>query len=372
MHGQTVVVQGGRLVAGLNRADGKVLWKIPVAGTPRVSVTKAVVLIEQETLFQGVDIRSGKVRYREKHAPRRPSLGITADWVVVPKCAGTTCRVRGLQLPSLKERWHADFPYGDDPNVDAPGSELATHYLSYAEPHLVPSAPYVVFGREGAKERLMTALATATGKPGKTFTAWDQRLTPSIGRLALMWDARYADSPRRIAGVDVLTGRHLWEQDGQRWDNASKAGYPVWTNRLLAVPTEEKTLALIDLTTGKVRWSSKLESIPVGLTDRTLVIRAGNLSNEVDLAGLDTANGTERWRIELPRTALAGSQRPVVLVGDRIASEVAGTPVRIHDLTTGNLLWTASGSSGLLGLGSGWLITRSAGADDRIQFFNIT
>ncbi|TDC16470.1 hypothetical protein E1261_38910, partial [Kribbella albertanoniae] len=370
--GQTVVVHGLRLVAGLNRADGKVLWKVPVSGDTRVSVTKAVVLIEQDKLIQGVDIRSGKVRYRKKHPHYGMIAGITADWVVVPDCAGKTCRVRGLQLPSFKERWYADFPFREGPAVDAPGSELTSHYYRLAEPHLVPSAPYVVFGREVGKERLMTALATATGKPGKTFEARDQSLTPTTGRLGLVWDERYSGSTRRIAAQDVWTGRVLWEQDGKRWDNGSQAGYPALTSRLLALPTEEKTPALIDLRTGKIRWTSTVQGVPVGLDDRTLVIRTGELSNAVDLVGLDTANGNQRWRIELPRTMLAGQDRAVALFGNRIAYEVAGPAVRVNDAGTGNVLWTASGSSDLLGLGSDWLITQSTGADDRIQFFNVT
>ncbi|MFC9690913.1 PQQ-binding-like beta-propeller repeat protein [Kribbella sp. NPDC056951] len=367
--GETVVVHGRKLVAGLNRADGKVLWKVPVSGEVRVSVTKAVVLIEQVSLFQGVDIRSGKVKYRKKHAAGRQNAGITADWVVVPDCAGRTCRVRGLQLPSFKERWHADFPIGTTPNVDAPGSDVTAHYYSLGEPNLVRPAPYVVFGRDTGKERLMTALATATGRPGKTFEAWDQYLTLTTGRLGLMWDERFSGGAIRISGHDVLTGRYLWQQRGWRWDNGGQAGYPALTSRLLAVPTKEKTVALIDLTTGKVRWTSRVKGIPVGLTDRTLLIQVGEFSNEIDLVGLDTANGNQRWQIELPRTMLAGRDQAVAVVGDRVAHEIAGPAVRVNDVRTGNALWSAEGSADLLGLGPDWLITQSAGADDRIQFF---
>jgi outer membrane protein assembly factor BamB len=370
------VVQGQRQVAGLNRADGKVLWKVPVSGEVRVSVTKTSVVIEQRKLLQGVDLRSGQSRYRRTRDGYWPTTAVTADWVVVPDCVAKrkTCTVTGLQLPSFRRRWQVTYPFGGLPNVDALDSNLYAHYFDLTDALLVRPSEYVVFGREAPGDRLMTALAAASGKPGRTFSALDQEMILTSGRVGLAWSGSGCEA--QLTGQDVLTGRRIWQQKADRWECPGEGRYPLVAGQSVAATILLRSPQVIDTATGKVRWSSKIAATPIGLTDQTLLARTREYSRAAALIALDTADGRQRWRIDLPHTLLGGSDLRAAINDDRLAyvsrpGEGDAHPiVHLNDARTGKPLWLAVGAKDILGLGSDWLITQAAQGAERIQLFD--
>ncbi|MBM7791112.1 outer membrane protein assembly factor BamB family protein [Tenggerimyces flavus] len=377
--GETVLVQAERQLVALNRTDGKVLWKLAVEGETRVSATTTSVVVEDRRRLQGVHLRTGRPRYQRPRDGSSPDAAVTSGWVVVPDCARKTCEAVGLRLPGFSKRWTYDFPRLVDarrtsPNVDARDSDLYRHYFDLTDPALVGPSELVVVGREIEGDRVMTALDTATGNPGRTFSALGPTIVLS-GSIGLTWDRSTTGCEARLVAQDVRTGKQAWERDVNTWDCVSESGYPLVDGKVVAGTTVNGKPTVIDLATGEVRWTGQLDASPMALTDGTLLARTGDDSRAESLVGLDLADGRQRWKLDLPGTLLVGDRANAAVNGDRLAYTAPSTSqagprrvVNVHDALTGEALWIATGADDLLGLSAQWMVTQ-AGAG-RVQLFS--
>ncbi|HEY3003430.1 MAG TPA: PQQ-binding-like beta-propeller repeat protein [Kribbellaceae bacterium] len=384
--GDTVVVKSETLVVGLSRSDGKLRWKLPVDHNPRVRVTATSVIVYDDGYVTAYDVRTSRPAFSYESQNLARSV-VSTGAVYTHECLpeARKCVVTARALPGGRVRWRYGYtrPAGDTadvPSIEIPGDSTIRYAESKrrVEPLVARPANVVAIVREGRRPPSSVAvLDAATGKligSRQIETIWARVVDERTG---LLWrDTKACEVA--LTGYDVRTGRQTWSHPAARW-NEVDSGRPAdcengaWTpaidGTVAAFTTTDHEAELIELDNGKVRWTGEAGTHVVDVSAGTVLARVGNGTGP--LVGLDSRNGHERWRIDLPDDYGAARVDRPALLGDRLAFSLADTsanPARevlqVWSSRTGQAQWSAPASNWILGVGPDWIVTAADGAEE--------
>lgn len=378
--GDTVIVQGEKLVVALSRSNGSERWKQPIQPDTNVRVTPKSVVVYDERNIAAYDVRTGRPGFAHKN-PDRGRAAVSNSAVFVHTCPTgvRSCTVVAYGLPGGTALWRYAHSrvLSVDPRVETPGDDSIrlSEPGRFREPLVARPADVVLIGREGPRTTDLSVLDAATGK------VLDSRVSSTIwtriihGETAISWtDSKACDV--RLTGHSVKTGKQLWTRSAGRWgepgigepDCENVAWTPALNETTAAVTTPARRPSLIELDTGKVRWTGDAEDQVMDLSATTVLARADRGNG--GLVGLDTADGHQRWKIELPDKDGKEHVDRWALVGGRLLFSVTDLDdalrqvVRVYNAETGEGQWAAKGSNWTLGVGPDWVVTAADGAED--------
>jgi outer membrane protein assembly factor BamB len=334
------VAQDGYLTA-LATADGRRLWQAKPGGSLyniwRYRNLLAVLAdqVGNHATVTGYVAATGAVRWRY----RIPGLGLYNT--IAQTTGGALAWIRGdgllqtLDLGTGKLRWSV--------RVGKNEAQLQFHGAVVST-----TGGVVLFAGNGA----LAAYNEHTGK-----RLWRTPRLPEQPQLAVsagvvaMTSGNTGKVPPRVVGVDLVTGRQLWQRRLPTTYGLTLTGttagflviggaYPAFREYQLATHT------------GKTRWSAPAQLLPqvtgaqaiVG-NDLLQVTFSYDLYRKYTLHDRDLRTGHQRWQVALhgaPARAglVAASPTQVYLLGPANGSNPKGE-VYAYALTTGQPLWTA-------------------------------
>ncbi len=378
--GDTVIVKGERLLVGLDRADGKLRWKHPIEAGSEVRATPTSVVVYDNAYFTVYDVRTGRRGF--VHRGEGPgNVVVSPSAAFVHGCVKKTCSVIAYQLPTGAVRWRygyrrADGDAAGNPLVSIPGDSGIRRAESKqrVEPLIALPADEVEIANEGESVSVLTA---ETGKLlGSTEmrTIWHRVVDGSTG---LYWKDS-ADCDVALIGYSITTGEHAWARSVGRWgvadtgrelscDNA--AWTPAINGHIAAVTTPDRQPQLIELRSGSVSWTGEAGVHVIDLNETTVLARQGDGIGP--LVGLDTVNGRQLWKIELPDEHGPASVGRPALTRERLTFSLTDTSgdsprevLQVRNAQTGAIQWAAPGTNWTLGVGQDWIVTAADGAED--------
>lgn len=246
--------------------------------------------------------------------------------------ASGTKPIGDVELPAgtLRELWRADVPRVPSPDpartefvagqvvvvsnrgldvLDANTGEPRWHYYE--------------------KARLVADYAVTVSAMVVTTVAADQRGEADLAD----------DQSMRTTGLDALSGRTLWNNDGlQPVTNGQKKGYEPLASAKAGVAlfvgrdAKKPGLVAVDARTGKGRWAWATGSVRYCTfqphdTDGSLLLVAASCGGEESLYALDPSSGAVRWKKSTGGGRWAALTRNGVTLVNRLGKNMMSTLV---------------------------------------------
>lgn len=349
-----VVITGYRSVAALDRATGRLLWHADHA--LRVSPEAKAALVDRPggTGMEVLDLRTGTTRFTlpddVTFAAVRGDLAIHTQ-----HGQGKVEQVVAIGLKDGARRWQVPLPGVDYAQVD----DATTGGIARA------STPVLV----RAGESTYISLDPATGKELARLPR-DAHLTSAFAgeSVLLRWRTDDSDCTNPVSAVDLRTGRTLWSHPVGLWSprarlwSSQRTCGESWRPRTdgvgLLTLIDQGRPAVLDLQSGRVRWTGERGWSPVALSGDVTVVRAEE--GQGDLIGVDVAAGKQLWTAE-PGLAYGEEMDDPVISARYLANSGLDDRfdplVVVRDLRSGAVAWTAE-AGGVLGMGDSWLLAK--------------
>ncbi|WP_033345252.1 outer membrane protein assembly factor BamB family protein [Catenuloplanes japonicus] len=348
---------------GLNRADGAELWRMPYPD--RATVTVAGGLLVTSANARGpisvIDTSSGRTLWT---APA-PVFAIPRDDALyLDTCPDrndqvTGCTVSKRRLADGETLWTApDAPYTlMDDRIGAGGTSA---YL----PVIIRTEGAV--DERGNPQPLHALADAATGRltAGRLpMTSWH---AVAAGDTLVVSDHSHEDCAVALAAVDGPTGASAWTatvHSGRVQDGGCRLwlGSPaddlafLGSGSDLAAVSATGGPTLIDLETGRTRWSAAGKGVPIAADAHAVLAR--DLGDAGALALYDMADGRRRWTAPDPGLDDTTDQWTAIVAGRLTVVSGAGPVVLVYDSTTGTELARRPGL--VAGAGDGWVAITS-------------
>lgn len=320
-------------VAVMDLVDGRPQWQRdfddPAGAIEPISVADSTVALIDGHDVVGLDLSSGDEEWRHEvgeQAIARPA----GDAVVVARFDGS---VTSFDLTSGAERWSARDSAGQGGQVGL----LLTSDLAIT----------------GAQSGDLVALDVATGRelwarPSEAGRYWSP-LLGAAGDVVVVGDGAGTDTDdpaNYVTAISLSTGSVVWREPA--------ADFPDQVVVLddLVFDFGASQLVAREIATGSERWTSPLDQVSVVSGPEEGVVfatrRAQGQGSGVSLHALDTANGLERWSVDLPGThgsaavvagdlvLVGGGRGESVVEGDGSADGLVSA-LNKHD---GSVVWT--------------------------------
>ncbi|MDB5353292.1 MAG: hypothetical protein JWN86_4539, partial [Planctomycetota bacterium] len=343
-------------------------WSSPVRplaaeGVPPSPAAVRVFVVEKNAI-RPVDLASGASSWHYDMGTEPEWVGYLGDRVMV----ASSSRVVALDLGGrLKWQYPADATRAARPvaNPFSPAGGVPGAAADRRDPPIGRLHGFRVVGGRLFCQRGDQELIALDGETGGVDWAYapanggiNENLWVGLKRVVLQ-----LAEPETLVVLDTDTGRRR-EFPRSAKDKADEPAEP-WARPPLPIDDDHvcididpRTVALLDLTTGKRSWTSSVTtpSLPrngppriLGDSNRLLVVYEGN-----ELIRVNPATGRQLWSRSLGLEDLSGAPDAFALDGDRFYCATGATLTALN-LNDGEPLWTRA----LLGPPEGWSLALS-------------
>jgi outer membrane protein assembly factor BamB len=374
--GSVVVIPKKHSVSGYARTGGTRLWTRPTPDGYNLKAADGRIL-QQDAKSLALDVFDPATGATIWQSPgtNGGSRDVDEDTVYTTNCRASTgtststdlgCELTAQQVSDGRVRWRVPgaatsyrvwFASSSDQRGGAPeGNEYRTIRLG-------PSAD-----RLGLVSRL-------TGKvlPG---TIADQPVLPvGIGTLLIGAVQSYKIDDTwcgiQLTATDAATGRAAWEVTTRMGHDPVETcrdwHLPLTAGGNMLVNDACGRAQLLDLSTGKIRWTAEATGVVLGATKSAALVRAGAETGPVAgaVSVVDLSDGRTTLRVADKGTHTVSKIDPPVLAAKLLvvpAEEKSRQVVDVYDLATGKRLTSANGTLNFSG--ADWVLVNGLDLSD--------